>query len=101
MGISLSFLHQLHHIHNSKRKQDNPSSLSPIEDVDRAALVDEDYLDCIIFYFNGDDHRVILLVIEALKIVVREGYGGHATFVMRMGDVVDGLDMMKVSLSSR
>ena len=57
----------------------------PIEDVDRATLVDEDFLDCVVFYFNGADHRVILLVIEALKIVVREGYGGHATFVMRMG----------------
>jgi len=37
-------------------------------------------------------------VIKALKIVVREGYGGHATSMMRMGDVVDGLDMAEVSL---
>jgi len=73
----------------------------PIEDVNRAALVNEDFLDCIVFYFNGDDHRVILLVIKALKIVVREGYGGHATFVMRMSYMVDGLDMAEVSLPGR
>jgi len=72
---------------------------SPIEDVDGAAFVDEDFLDYVIFYFNGDDHRVILLVIKALKIVTREGYEGHATSVMRMGDVVDGLDMVEVFLS--
>jgi len=27
VGIFKSFLKQLHHIHNSKRKQDNPSSI--------------------------------------------------------------------------
>ena len=70
-----------------------------IEDVVGAALVDEDFLDHVIFYFNGDDHRVIFLVIEALKIVACEGYGGHATSVMRMGDVFDGLDMPEVFLS--
>jgi len=64
-------------------------------------LVDEDFLDCVVFYFNDDDHRFILLVIKALKIVVREGCGGHATFVMRMGYVVDGLDMAEVSLPGR
>jgi len=39
-------------------------------------MVDEDFLDCIVFYFDGDDHRIILLVIKALKIVVRKGCGG-------------------------
>jgi len=63
----------------------------PIEDVDETALVNEDFLDGIIFYLNGDDHMVILLVIKAMKIVIREGYGGHATSMIRMGDVVDGL----------
>ena len=74
---------------------------SPIEDVNGAALVDEDFFDCVVFYFNGDDHRVILLVVKALKIIVCEGYGGHATSVMRMGYVVDGLDMAEVSLPDR
>jgi len=72
---------------------------SPIEDVDGIALVDDDFFDYVIFYFNGDDHRVILLVIEAVKIVVHKGYGRHAASMMRMGDVVDGLDMAEVSLS--
>jgi len=49
---------------------------SPIEDVDGTALVDKDFFYCIIFYFNSDDHWVILLVIETVEIVVREGYGG-------------------------
>jgi len=61
----------------------------PIKDVDETALVDEDFFDCVIFYFNGDDHRVILLVIKVVKVVIHEGYGRHATFMMRMGDVVD------------
>ena len=61
-------------------------------------MVDEDFLDCVVFDFDGDDHRVILLVIKALKIVIRESFGGHATFVMRMGDVVDRLDIEEVSL---
>ena len=61
----------------------------PIKDVNRTALVDEDLFDCVIFYFNGDDHRVILLVIEAVKVVVCKGYGRHAASVMVMGDVVN------------
>ena len=72
----------------------------PIEDVNRTALVNEEFLDDVVFYLDDDDHRVILLVIKAMKIVVREGCGGHATSVMRMGDVVDGLDMAEVSLPS-
>ena len=61
-------------------------------------MVNEDFLDGVVFYLDGDDHRVILVVIKAMKIVVREGYGGHSTSVMRMGDVLDGLDMAEVSL---
>jgi len=61
----------------------------PIKDVNGTALVKEDFFYCVIFYFDGDDHRVILLVIEAVKIVIREGYGRHAVSVMRMGDVVN------------
>jgi len=70
----------------------------PVKDVNRAALVDEEFFYCIIFYFDGDDHRVVLLVIEAVEVVVREGYGRHAASVMGMGNVVDGLDMAEVSL---
>jgi len=54
-------------------------------------LVDEDLLDGIIFQLHRDDHGVILLVIEAMKIVICEGYGGHAASVMGVGDMVDEL----------
>jgi len=35
----------------------------PVEDVDGTALVNEDFLNDIIFQLNRDDHGVILLVI--------------------------------------
>jgi len=73
----------------------------PVKDVDGIALVDEDFFDYVIFYFNSDDNRVILLVVEAVEVVVCEGYGRHAASVMGMGNVVDGLDMAEVSLSGR
>jgi len=34
-----------------------------------------------------------------MEVVVREGYGGHVSFVMGLGNVVDGLYMAEVSLS--
>jgi len=74
---------------------------SPVEDVNGAALIDEDYFNCVVFDFNSDDHMVVLLVIEVVEIVVRKGDGRHATFVMGMGNVVDGLDMTEVFLSGR
>ena len=65
----------------------------PVEDVDKTALVDKNFFDCVVFYFNSDDHRIVLLVVEAMEVVVREGDGRHAASVMGMGNVVDGLDM--------
>ena len=70
-----------------------------VEDVNGAALVDEDFLDCVAFDFNSDNHRIVLLVIEAVEVVVREGDGRHAASMMGMGNVVDGLDMAEVFLS--
>jgi len=35
----------------------------PVEDVDETALVDEDFFNCVVFYFNSIDHRVVLLVV--------------------------------------
>jgi len=72
----------------------------PVKDVNRAALVNKDFLDCVVFDFNSDDHGVVLLVVEAVKVVVREGDGRHATSVMGMGNMVDGLDMAEVFLSA-
>ena len=73
----------------------------PVEDIDRAALVYKDFLNGIVFDFNRDDHGVILLVVEAMKVVICEDDERHAASVVGMGDMVDGLDMTEVSLSGR
>ena len=73
----------------------------PVKDVDGTALVDEDFFECVIFYLNSDDHRVVLLVVEVVEVVVCEGYGRQAASVMGVGNVVDGLYMAEVFLSSR
>ena len=73
----------------------------PVEDVNGAALVNKDFVNDVVFDFNRDDHGVILLVVEAMKVVICENDGRHATSVVGMGDVVDGLDMTEVSLSGR
>jgi len=72
-----------------------------VENVDRAALVDEDFLNDVVYNFNSDDHAVVLLVIEAVKVIVCEDDGRHATFVMGMSDMVDGLNIAEVFLSGR
>jgi len=73
----------------------------PVEDVNRAVLVHKDFLNGVGFYFNRDDHGVILLVVEAMKVVICEDDGRHAALVVGMGDMVDGLDMTEVFLSDR
>jgi len=72
-----------------------------VEDLDRAALVNKDFLNDVVFDFNNDDHGVVLLVVEAVKVVVCEDDGRHAACVMRMGNMVDGLNMVEVFLSGR
>ena len=47
----------------------------PVENVGRATLADEDFLNGIVFNFNSDDHGVILLVVDAVKVVICED--GH------------------------
>ena len=73
----------------------------PVEDANGAALVDKDFLDYVVFGFDSDDHGVVLLVIEAVKVIVCEDDGRHATFVMGMSDMVDGLNIAEVFLSGR
>jgi len=73
----------------------------PVEDVNGAALVDKDFLNGVVFDFNSDDHGVILLMVEAMKVVICEDDRRHAASVVGMGDVVDGLDMAEVFLSCR
>jgi len=72
-----------------------------VEDVNGAALVDKDFLNDVVSVFNSDDHVVILLMVEAMKVVIYEDDGRHAAFVVGMGDMVNGLDMAEVSLSGR
>ena len=73
----------------------------PVENVNRAALVDKDFLNGVVFDFNRDDHGVVLLVVEVVKVVICEDDGRHATCVMGMGNVVDGLNMAEVFLPGR
>jgi len=72
-----------------------------VENVNRATLVDEDFLNGVVFNFNSDDHGVVLLVVEAVKVVVCEDDGRHATSMMGMGNMVDGLNMAEVFPSGR
>jgi len=62
----------------------------PVEDVNGAALVDEDFLNGVVFDFNNDDHGVILLMVKAMKVVICENDGRHTTSVVGMGDMIDG-----------
>ena len=62
-------------------------------------LINKDFLNRIILDFDGDDHGVILLVVEAVEVVIGEYDGGHAASVVGMGDMVDGLYIAEVSLS--
>jgi len=64
-------------------------------------LIYKDFLNSIIFDFNGDDHGVILLVVEAVEVVICEYDGEHTTSVVGMSEMVDGLYMAEVSLSGR
>ena len=64
-------------------------------------MIHKDFLNGIIFDFNGDDHGVVLLVVEAVEVVIREYDGGHTTSVMGMSDMVDALYMAEVSFSGR
>ena len=73
----------------------------PVENVNGAALVDKDFLNGVVFDFNNDDHGVVLLVVEAVKVVIYEDDRRHAASVMGMGNVVDGLNMAEVFLPGR
>ena len=64
-------------------------------------MIHKDFLNNIIFDFDGDDHGVILLVVEAVEVIVCEYNGRHAASVVGMGDMVDGLYMAEMSFSGR
>jgi len=62
-------------------------------------LIHKYFLNGIVFDFDGDDHGVVLLVVEAVEVVICEYDGGHTTSVVGMSDMVDELYMAKVFLS--
>jgi len=72
-----------------------------VEDINRAALINKDFLNSIIFDFDNDDHGVNLLVIEAVEVIICEYDRRHTASVVGIGDVVDGLYMAEVSFSGR
>jgi len=72
-----------------------------VEGINRAALIKKDFLNSIIFDFNSDDHRVILLVVEVVEVIICEYDMRHTASMVGMGDVVDGLYMAEVSFSGR
>jgi len=63
-------------------------------------LVDKDILDCVVFKLDRDDHGVILLVINAMKVIVCKGNERHAAPMVGVGYVVKGLELAKMLLSS-
>jgi len=73
---------------------------SLVEDVNGIALVDKHFFNCVVLEFDGDDHGVILLVVDAMEIGISEGDGGHSTFVVIVCYVVNGLNVMKMLLPS-
>ena len=64
-------------------------------------MVDKNFLDCIVFQFNRDDHGVILLVINTMEVIVCEGDGRHAVSMVGVGYMVDGLEVAKMFLFGR
>jgi len=73
----------------------------PVEDVNRAALINKDFLNSIILDFDSDDRGVILLVVEVVEVIIYEYNGGHTASVVGIGDMVDGLYMADMSFSGR
>ena len=64
-------------------------------------MIHKDFFNNIIFDFYGDDHGVILLVVEAVEVVICEYDGGYTASVVGMSDMVYGLYMAEVSLFGR
>jgi len=72
-----------------------------VEDINRAAMINEDFFNSVVLDFDRDNHGVILLMVEAMKVVICEDDRRHTASMVGMGDMVDGLDMAKVSFPSR
>ena len=86
--------------HGSFRKLEFLVS-GPVEVINRAALINKDFLNSIFLDFDSDDHGVILLVVEVVEVIICEYYRRHTASVVGVGDVVDGLYMAEMSFSGR
>jgi len=64
-------------------------------------LVDEELFYSVVLELYSDDHGIILLVVDAAEIIVRKGNWKHAASVVRVGYVVNRLEVTEVFLSSR
>ena len=71
----------------------------PVEDVNLTTLVNKHLLYRAVLKLYGDDNGVILLVVHAVEIIINKGNGRHAAFVVRVGYVINGLEVTKVFLS--
>ena len=71
-----------------------------VKDVYGIALVYEHLFVSKVLKLNGDDHGVILLLVDTVEMGVGEGDGGHSASEVGVGNVVDGLDITKMFLSS-
>jgi len=70
-----------------------------VEDVNRTALIDKHLLYRVVLEIYSDEHRVILLMGDAVEVIVSKGNGRHVASVVRLGYVIDGLEGAKVFLS--
>ena len=59
-----------------------------------------DLFDRVVLEFDCHDHEVVLLVVDAMEIIVCKDNGRHVTSVVRVGYVVNGLELAEMFLFS-
>ena len=62
----------------------------PVNDINETALVCEYLFYYEVLELDGDDHGILLLLVDTVKISISEGDGGHSSCVVGVGNVVDG-----------
>jgi len=62
-------------------------------------LVDKHIFYRVVLEYYSDDHGIILLVVDIVEVIVSKGNGRHATSVVRLGYVIDILEVTEVFLS--
>ena len=72
----------------------------PMKDINGTTLVYGHLFDREVLELDCDDHGIILLLVNNVEIDIGKGDGGHLASVVGVGNVVDGLDITEVFLSS-